>query len=137
MKSSWIFIITLVCLHVNMWAQSTATQTVRGTVVDKESQAPLVGATIVIQGSDPVIGAYSDETGTFRFNRVPIGRHTFVIRYLGYEIAVLPEILVESGKQTILPVSLTESTQELDEVVITAGNGQQPTNEMALVSEAV
>ncbi|MEO1448664.1 MAG: TonB-dependent receptor, partial [Bacteroidota bacterium] len=41
---------------------------------------------------------------------------------------------VESGKQTVLPVSMTESTQELEEVVITAGNGQQPTNEMALVS---
>ena len=110
-------------------------QTVRGTVVDKDSKIPLVGAAISVQGSKPFIGSATDSEGNFVLQKVPIGRNSFEVSYLGYEPFVLNNIIVISGKETILAIELNESTTALSEVIVRDDKRKmEALNEMALIS---
>ena len=110
-------------------------QTIRGTLVDQDSQIPLVGATVLVIGSDPLIGTVTDVEGHFRLTGVPIGRVSLKVTYIGYEDRIIPNLLIGAAKEEILTISLTESVSRLDEVVV---EGNHPTgealNEMAIVS---
>lgn len=56
---------------------------VRGTVLDKETGLPLIGATVFLQGTD-----YADATtvdGDYNITGVPSGSYTMVVMYLGYD----------------------------------------------------
>ena len=128
--------LALLCLLSMAQAQPGAlTQQIRGTVLDRDAQTPLVGAVVIIRGTDPVKGAYTDEQGQFVIQAVPVGRINLDISYLGYESASLQQVLLTSGKELILNIELAESTRNLDEVVITAGQDKAASsNEMATVS---
>ena len=49
-------------------------QTIRGTIIDKQTQSPLPGAMIQLLNSDPIKACSSDENGKFRLEAVPLGR---------------------------------------------------------------
>lgn len=140
MRIILFLILALPCSFLRAKAQQTLTQgltqTIRGTVVDKESQMPLVGATVIINGSDPVKGSSTDASGGFRIDGVPVGRHTIKITSVGYEDQVLSEMLVGSGKEVILNIGLKESLIQMSEVVVVAAQQEKgkPINEMATLS---
>lgn len=125
----------LVSLAITLTAQSL-TQTIKGQVTDEQSGAPIIGATVMLIGSDPPKGGITDVDGFFRIEEVPIGRQSFNISYLGYETVTLPDILVGAGKEVILNSKLIESLEQLEEIVVVAENEQkgQPKNELATVS---
>lgn len=118
----------------NAYAQSNG-QTVKGQVFDLDSHEPLAGATVVLVGSDPQIGAVSDGAGNFALRDVPLGRHTFTIHYLGYESKTISQILITSGKETWLEVALKQSAVEMSEVAVYATHDKaRPQNTMASIS---
>jgi hypothetical protein len=111
------------------------TQTVRGTVLDQDSQMPLTGATVIVAGSSPIIGSVTDTEGHFRLTGVPIGRVTLKVTFMGYEERTIPNLLIGSAKEEILNVTLEESVNTLDAVTITAGQDKgEVLNEMAMIS---
>lgn len=111
------------------------TQTVRGTVVDKISQSPIPGATIIVLNSDPVIHATSDDAGKFTLLQVPVGQQSFRITYPGYKEVVLQNSSVNAGKELVLNVNMDEQIDKLDEVQVTAKvEKNKPLNEMSTVS---
>lgn len=122
----------LACLAYTTQAQNL-TQTVKGTILDKVTEQPLLGATIVLAESNPPIGAATDENGNFSIPNVPVGRHKFLVQYVGYQPATIPEVLVTTGKEVVLNVNLEESLEALDEVVLTSEKGV-PNNDMSEVS---
>lgn len=70
----------------NLFAQEEVQkQTITGQVVDLDSEIPLIGATVKVVGSDPLIGGITDLDGYFRLEGVPVGRQTIEISYLGYK----------------------------------------------------
>lgn len=110
-------------------------QTVRGKIVDRDTQMPLIGASIAVLGSDPYIGTATDTEGQFLLPKVPVGRQSFEVSYLGYETYHLSNITVISGKELVLSIELKESATALQEVVVNAKiDKMQPLNEMAMVS---
>ncbi len=113
----------------------TPTQTVRGTVTDKMTQAALVGATIALK-STPMMGATTDAEGSFRIESVPVGRYDVRISYLGYEEVLVSQMLVGSGKEVILQVEMQESVAALSAVEVSAAESRKGEilNEMAVVS---
>ena len=134
----YIHLISILCLLLlslgNLQAQ-VLTQTVRGTVIDQDTQVPLVGATVVLVNSDPINGGSTDIDGNFAINGVSVGRQTLYVKYLGYEPRTVANIDVGSGKEVILTIELLESTEQLAEVVVKAETDPtKPTNEMAVVS---
>jgi len=121
-----------------MQAQTT-TQTVKGIVIDKDSQMPLIGATVSIITVAPVIGAASDIDGNFVIPGVPTGRHNIVCEYIGYKPVYMEGLVINSAKELDLTIELVESVVKLDtEVVVTAkdqaGNSKKAQNEYSTLS---
>ncbi len=135
MKFLRITFTLLFALFVFQIALLAQTQTVRGTVLDKQSEMPLIGATVELLESDPPVGTVTDEDGHFTLTGVPVGRQAFRISYLGYNTGTVPNILVTSGKEVQLSLSLEESVAQLSEVVVKARvDKDRPINEMATIS---
>ncbi|GGH39012.1 prevent-host-death protein [Dyadobacter endophyticus] len=120
---------------VSALAFAQPAQTVKGRVVDTESQQPVIGANVIITSVTPILGGVTDTEGNFRIEKVPVGRHSFKITSIGYDDAFVQEINVGSGKEVELNVKLTESFRSLNEVVVKAQkeNGA-PLNDMVSVS---
>lgn len=111
------------------------TQTIRGVVVDKDSQITLPGAHLVIAGSNPPVGTVTGTNGEFSFEKLPVGRYNIIVYYMGYETQTVPNVLLNSGKETVLKIELTESVVKLNEVVISGKQIQsEAINKMAAVS---
>jgi hypothetical protein len=110
-------------------------QNIRGTVRDKSSGAPLEYAAIAVLGADPVSGTAADSLGQFVIRNVPVGRYDIQVRLIGYEPALVKEILLSVAKETYLDIQMTENAAALDEIVVTPKvNKAQPLNAMALGS---
>ena len=121
----------LTLFSVEIFAQS---QVVKGIITDKQSETPLIGATIEWIG-EPVKGTTTDAEGYFRLEDIPVGRQAFRISYIGYNGITIPNIVVTAGKEVVLDVALEESYEELSEIVVTvAAEKDKPINEMATVS---
>ena len=129
------FILTLMAGAMSALAFAQPAQTVKGRVVDTESQQPVIGANVIITSVTPIIGGVTDTEGNFRIEKVPVGRHSFKITSIGYDDAFVQEINVGSGKEVELNIKLTESFRALNEVVVKAQkeNGA-PLNDMVSVS---
>jgi hypothetical protein len=111
------------------------TQTVRGTIIDTESKQTIIGANVIIVASNPLKGASTDVNGNFSIPNVSIGRVNLQVTALGYEPQILSNIVVESAKETVLHIKLTEAFEMLEQVVIVAREEQgESINEMATVS---
>ena len=111
------------------------TQIVRGTIVDVDSKLPLIGATIVILGTAPLVGTSTDINGIFRFENIPIGRIKLQLSYMGYEAKTISDIVVNSGKEIVLDFTMQESVTKMDEVVVKAYKKKgEAINEMSQLS---
>lgn len=129
-----VFITVTIFCAALVQAQVT-TQTVRGTIVDGDTRQPLIGATVILQGSDPLIGTTTDLDGRFILPNVPVGRIALQVRSLGYEEQVLANLLVNSAKELVLDVRMQESLTQLQEVVISGRKAHgEVRNDMAVMS---
>lgn len=108
-------------------------QNIKGRIIDKQSQSPLVGATVKILNSS--LGAVTDEGGYFKIENVPVGRVTVGISYLGYKPVTLNNLDLSSGKEMVLDIELEENVIEAQEVIVNASKDKITTNnDMATVS---
>lgn len=129
------FTTVLLLLSVALGFGQNLTQTVRGTMVDADNKSPLIGATVVVADSDPIIGAMVDVDGKFRLENIPTGRITLQLSYMGYVNKIIPNIVVNSGKEVFLQLTMEESVLKMKELVITANeNNGDPLNDLAIVS---
>lgn len=127
------FLVILLNCHA-AFAQKL-TQSIRGRIIDKDTKVTLPGANVILLNSEPLNGCVSDVNGYFRLEKVPLGRQSLKISFLGYEDAFVREIEITSAKEVYLTVELRESYIQSKEVVITAAPVKQATtNDMSLVS---
>ena len=125
----------LLAMFTTLAFSQKLTQTVRGTITDIDSKTPLIGTNVLIVGTDPAIGTTTDFNGTFKLENVQIGRITLRISYLGYESKTIPDIIVNTGKEVVLDLSMQESVVKLEEVVVKSNqNTGEALNDMALIS---
>jgi len=111
------------------------TQSIHGTVIDKESQSPLPGVTVIVINTDSLIGTTTDANGRYSLHHVPIGRTNVQFSFMGYKPFVLNNVVLDAGKEGIANASLEESIDTLKEIVIKAGRDKNTSlNEMATVS---
>jgi hypothetical protein len=108
---------------------------IKGRITDARAGYGLIGATIIIVGSDPLIGTTTDMDGNFRLSDLNVGRYDLKAEYIGYEARVIPQVLVTTGKEVFLDIEMVESAMQLEEVVVTATiDKTRPLNEMATLS---
>ncbi|MBR9831319.1 TonB-dependent receptor [bacterium] len=133
MKLIALFLFNAV-IGLNTAFTQTPTQTLRGRIVDIDSKSAIPFASVVIDNSDPMIGVTSDIDGNFKIENVPVGRVTLKISSIGYELVTIPNVLLISGKETVLSIDMKESFTQLEEVEIRANKRNESSNDMALLS---
>jgi hypothetical protein len=131
---NYLLIPVIIFLTIHAYPQQL-TQTVKGIVLDGGTLRPLPGATVILAGTVPLKGVVTDPDGHFSMEKVPVGRQTFKVTFIGYRPAVIPEILVGSAKEVYLEVKLTETPTSIQGVTVTAGrNSGEVLNEMATLN---
>jgi len=140
-KLKLLFAIATGFLVVSLLASITANgadlyQTVRGKITDLDSKTPVIGANIMVINSNPLLGGSTDADGNFRIEKVPVGRVSLKITCIGYEEKVIPNLLINSAKEFVLDIDMTESMVKMQEIVISANQQgkNEVLNEMAVVS---
>lgn len=109
------------------------TQLIKGTILDQQTQQVLIGATIYASGLEK--GTTTDLDGKFQINGVPTGQYSLKVSYLGYDQVYIPVEIVASQKVVDLMIELTESVNQLTEVVVTSvKDKRRANNELATVS---
>ncbi|HAF28815.1 MAG TPA: TonB-dependent receptor [Bacteroidales bacterium] len=136
MKQKTILIISFILISVYYsFSQEKLKQTLRGVVVDRETQIPLPGVNIILPDTDPQQGTISDDKGYFKFEEVNIGRQTIQASYIGYKTKLIDNIVINSAKETVIKVELDESITEIGEVIVKATiQKDKPLNKMATIS---
>ncbi len=110
-------------------------QTIKGRVIDEQSQSSIPGAGIIIKGSNPIISATSDPEGYFKIEHIPIGRVTLLVTSMGFQPQIIPNLNLTSGKEIVLTIELKEEVTKLKEVVINKNSDKAfSLNNMATVS---
>ncbi len=112
-----------VCLLLNSsFSYAQITQTIRGRVLDAETQKPLVEAAVVLDAES--VKTTTDTEGVFRLEKIPVGRHILRVSFVGFETLVVPDILLESGKEIVLDIALKSLTINTETLVVTAQREQ-------------
>lgn len=128
---SLIILFLSVC---SVWGQ--VFQSVKGTVVDQQSEIPIIGATVEWVDEDQTLGGtITDIDGRYTLEGLPAGRHILRFSYLGYSPATIPNVLVTAGKEAVVNVGLEESIVQMSEVVVSGKVEKgQTQNDMATIS---
>lgn len=129
---SWIFFFILIGLQVD--AQHSLFQSIKGSVIDRYIKLPLSGATIEWDGTPKKV-VVSDELGNFHLTGIPVGRQAIRISHVGYKAVFLSNLQVESGKELVVVVEMEDDLNSEKEIVIKSrSNKDRPLNDMAMVS---
>ena len=107
-----MFLVLMVSFHLS--AQNTGSVT--GRVIDFQSQLPLEGATVVIEGTS--MGVITDAQGYFVLENVLPQAYNISVSYLGYQSQTLYNIIVKSVGTPPLLFKLEEQADALDEIVV-------------------
>jgi hypothetical protein len=134
MKTIRLTIFGLILFQASLSAQPL-TQSIRGRVIDKATQQPLIGANVVVLNTKPATGTTTGADGWFKLEDIALGRVSIDISYVGYRNVTLNDLFLISGKEMILSVELEEEVQRVGEVVV-KGSPQKnrPNNDMAVIS---
>jgi len=124
----WLLFVTL-----GSFAQNNR-QKIRGVVIDKLSQTTLPGATVQIVGKTPNKGAVTDGKGSYVLSDIPPDRYEIKVSFVGYKDVNIPNVVVTSGKETLLDVSMEEDIKALNEVEIKGNSKDKTINSLSTVS---
>lgn len=91
----------------------------KGVVLDAETKSPIIGATVMIVGTD--LGAATDDEGRFRIKNLPIGDCAVKVSSVGYEPFTATDVIIRSGRVANLEVALRMSMTEVTSVQVTSG----------------
>ena len=101
----------LACLFVGIGLVTAQTQTITGVVISEEDGQPVIGASVLVKGTQ--IGAITGVDGDFTLPNVPSSAKTLVISYIGMqtqEVAIKPHVRV----------IMHSDSELLDEVMVVA-----------------
>ncbi len=101
----------------------------RGTVIDDYFGDPVMYAEVSVEGLD--VSTLTDLDGQYSFELAP-GTYTLSVEFLGYAKQVVSEVVVKEGGTELVDVRLTEESEVITEVVVTAT--QSRNNETALLT---
>lgn len=131
------FIVMLVILipHSIVVNAQYFTQTIKGRIIDQQTQMPLPGATVVIIDSNPQIGTITDNEGYYRMDNVVTGRVSLQISFMGYHPITFNNLNLSTGKELVLNIEMEEKVVKTEEIIVKATKDKtRVNNEMATIS---
>lgn len=112
----YIFLITIFISQIS-FAQNNK-QNIRGVVTDRLSQTTLPGATVQLLKGSESKGTSTDLNGNYVLTDVSPDRYEIKVSFVGYKEVSVPNVVVTSGKETILDIAMEEIVAKINEVVI-------------------
>lgn len=129
MNRRFSILMSLLMLSLNVFAQST----VKGFVYDKDNGEPVLFANVVLK--DTKFGSATDINGFFLMNKIPTGKYTLVIKYVGYE-DYSEEINITGNGQTLQKrIDLKPTTQVLKTVKVSGRKMERKTETQVSVEK--
>lgn len=120
--------LTLLLLALVTSMQIMAQTKLSGMIVDDSNDEPLIGASILVQGTS--VGCVADYDGNFTLN-VPQGKNTIVVSSVGY----VSQTIKLTGQSTMV-IRLKQDSQVMDEVVV-VGYGTMKKSDLAGASSSL
>jgi len=91
---------------------------ISGTVTDKRTGEPLIGANIIVKGT--IFGASTDENGNYYILQVPQGRYKVMCSYIGYQSVIVERVDVSVDLTTQVNFELESTALEAQAVTVVA-----------------
>ncbi|HTY57530.1 MAG TPA: TonB-dependent receptor [Bacteroidota bacterium] len=101
---------------------------IAGRVTGKGDGEPLVGATVLLEGT--VRGTTTNTKGDYRIAGITPGRYTVVFSMVGYQHEKRADVAVEEGKETALNVAMVQTPVQTEQIVVTASRREQSLQEV-------
>lgn len=98
-------------------AQTTAT--LKGSVLDKTSGEELIGANVILKGTN--MGTAADVTGAYVVQNIKPGTYNVQVTYMGYERVMQTGIKLKAGETRVLDFKLAASSYFFDEEIVIIG----------------
>ena len=91
---------------------------IKGKITDKNTEEPIFGANIVIEGT--YFGAAADDEGDYYINNIPPGTYNLIISAIGYNKVRVENVLVKIDLTTNVDMELISEAVQMGEVVVQA-----------------
>ncbi|MGV8092092.1 MAG: TonB-dependent receptor domain-containing protein [Mangrovibacterium sp.] len=91
------------------------TGSLKGRIVEAETSEPLPGATVLISGTQ--FGTTSDADGYYLLEKVPAGKYTIEVSFIGY-MKERVDVRVQASGTATYDVKLSGDSRQIDEVVV-------------------
>lgn len=98
----------------------------KGRVKDRQSNEPLIGATVQVVGSS--VAAVTDVDGNFQLTGLRDGIYDIEIKYVGYKTAVKRQVKIEDSKAATLDFELEADNRLLAGVEVVAKANRESEN---------
>jgi len=127
-----IFIILALFLVTNSFSQKGF---IRGQVKDQTTGETLIGATMLVVGSEPMIATITDYDGNYSLDDVPEGTYSIQCTYVSYQKQIIENVEVKSKNVAVINISLAPETQDIGEVNIVASAIQNTENSLLSIQK--
>ena len=112
---SAILLFLVNCISVSLYAQSTGT--LSGTVTDAKTGDPLIGTTVLLEGTE--LGDATDVNGRYTITNIPTRTYNIKASFVGFISQTKFNIVIRSEGNIDVNFQLQEDVRELDEVIVT------------------
>ncbi|MCE5250545.1 TonB-dependent receptor [bacterium] len=112
----WVFA-SFVSHHSPAWADKTGGM-IFGTITDRASNSPLIGASVRIENTN--MGGMANEKGEYTLKQVPPGTYNLRFMMIGYQPLVKTNVVVSPDRGTEISVGLALSAVEVEGVTVKA-----------------
>jgi outer membrane cobalamin receptor len=111
----------VVILALSLVATTVAegqTGRVVGRIIDAQTQQPVAGVNVLLQGTR--YGDVADSDGLYEIQRVPAGTYTMVFLHIAYDTLVVSPVTIQPGKVVVRDVLLRPAVYMLEGVTVEA-----------------
>jgi hypothetical protein len=91
---------------------------ISGKIIDAQSQEPLIGASVVLNGTTS--GNATNLDGDYSIQNISPGTYTLTVSYISYQTTMKENVVVEADKTTFLTIPLKPADFTLTEMEVVA-----------------
>ncbi|MCD8263491.1 MAG: TonB-dependent receptor [Tannerellaceae bacterium] len=113
-----LWLITLLAVNLFSFTLRAQTGVICGTITDAKYKEPLIGASVVIEGTST--GAITDINGYFRIEGLKPGNYTILVSYVSYQTQTVNDIPVIARQEAVVNIQLSDADLQLQNVVVVA-----------------
>src|SRR6056297_2494446 len=110
-------LILIMFLGYSLPVHAQASGTLTGTVSDAKTGEPLIGATVILEGTE--LGDATDTNGRYTISNIPTKTYNVKASFVGFIPQTKFNVVVRSEGNIDLNFQLEEKVNELDEVTVT------------------